>query len=95
MAEQAERAGRIIKSVHHFVRRRDASTRRCGADQLVDAVMPLVRLQARKERHPRRARPAGEGAARRLRPHDDGAGAAQPHRNGIQAMEEHRCRGAC
>ena len=48
IAEQAERAGRIIKSVHDFVRRRD-STRECVAPQdLVDAVMPLVVLQARK-----------------------------------------------
>jgi two-component system sensor histidine kinase DctS len=48
IAEQAERAGRIIKSVHHFVRRRERQHEALRADQLVDAVLPLVRLQARK-----------------------------------------------
>ena len=48
IAEQAERAGRIIKSVHHFVRRREQSRETVGADLLIDAVLPLVRLQARK-----------------------------------------------
>ena len=48
IAEQAERAGRVIKSVHDFVRRRDR-VRECVAPQdLVDAIMPLVVLQARK-----------------------------------------------
>ena len=48
IAEQAERAGRVIKSVHDFVRRRDC-VRECVAPQdLVDAIMPLVVLQARK-----------------------------------------------
>lgn len=48
IAEQADRAGRVIKSVHDFVRRRDQSREQLGCDQLVDAVLPLVRLQARK-----------------------------------------------
>ncbi|MBI3153842.1 MAG: PAS domain S-box protein [Burkholderiales bacterium] len=48
IAEQAERAGRVIKSVHDFVRRREQQHETVGADQLVDAVLPLVRLQARK-----------------------------------------------
>jgi len=48
IAEQAERAGRIIKSVHHLVRRREQQRETIGADQLIDAVLPLVRLQARK-----------------------------------------------
>ena len=48
IAEQAERAGRIIKSVHRFVRRREPAREALRADVLVDAVMPLVRLQARK-----------------------------------------------
>jgi len=48
IAEQAERAGRIIKSVHHFVRRREQARETLGADLLIEAVMPLVRLQARK-----------------------------------------------
>jgi two-component system sensor histidine kinase DctS len=48
IAEQAERAGRIIKSVHGFVRRREQQHETLGADLLVEAVLPLVRLQARK-----------------------------------------------
>ncbi|MCW7536610.1 PAS domain S-box protein [Aquabacterium sp. A7-Y] len=48
IAEQAERAGRVIKSVHDFVRRREHLREAIRADQLIEAVMPLVRLQARK-----------------------------------------------
>jgi len=48
IAEQAERAGRVIKSVHDFVRRREQARETLGADRLIDSVMPLVRLQARK-----------------------------------------------
>ncbi|WP_233151779.1 sensor histidine kinase [Pelomonas sp. KK5] len=48
IAQQAERAGRVIKSVHDFVRRRDQSRELIGVDALFDAVLPLVRLQARK-----------------------------------------------
>ncbi|HEX5686043.1 MAG TPA: ATP-binding protein [Ideonella sp.] len=48
IAEQAERAGRVIKSVHGFVRRRERSREAIGADLLIEAVLPLVRLQARK-----------------------------------------------
>ena len=48
IAEQAERAGRVIKSVHDVARRRDQAHEVLGADQLIDAVLPLVRLQARK-----------------------------------------------
>jgi two-component system sensor histidine kinase DctS len=48
IAEQAERAGRVIKSVHDFVRRREQLRETIGADLLIEAVLPLVRLQARK-----------------------------------------------
>jgi two-component system, LuxR family, sensor histidine kinase DctS len=48
IAEQAERAGRTIKSVHDFVRRREQSREAVSAALLIDAVLPLVRLQARK-----------------------------------------------
>lgn len=48
IAEQAERAGRVIKSVHDFVRRREQSHEAVRVDTLIDAVLPLVRLQARK-----------------------------------------------
>jgi two-component system sensor histidine kinase DctS len=48
IAEQADRAGRTIKSVHDFVRRREQSREAVSASALIDAVLPLVRLQARK-----------------------------------------------
>ena len=48
IAEQAERAGRVIKSVHDFVRRREHARETVGVDALIEAVLPLVRLQARK-----------------------------------------------
>ena len=48
IAEQAERAGKVIKSVHDFVRRRDQAREAVTPRALLDAVMPLVSLQARK-----------------------------------------------
>ena len=48
IAEQAERAGKVIKSVHDFVRRRDKAREPVSAQALLDAIMPLVSLQARK-----------------------------------------------
>ena len=48
IAEQAERAGKVIKSVHDFVRRRDQAREAVDPQALLDAVMPLVSLQARK-----------------------------------------------
>jgi two-component system, LuxR family, sensor histidine kinase DctS len=48
IAEQAERAGRTIQSVHDFVRRREHAHEAVAPQRLVDAVLPLVRLQARK-----------------------------------------------
>ncbi|MBX3621428.1 MAG: PAS domain S-box protein [Rhizobacter sp.] len=48
IAEQAERAGRVIKSVHDFVRRRDQARETIRVDDLIESVLPLVRLQARK-----------------------------------------------
>ena len=48
IAEQADRAGRVIKSVHAFVRRREPQHETVAADTLFEAVLPLVRLQARK-----------------------------------------------
>jgi len=50
IAEQAERAGLVIKSVHDFVRRREHAREAVAADALIDAVLPLMRLQARKSR---------------------------------------------
>jgi two-component system sensor histidine kinase DctS len=48
IAEQADRAGRVIKSVHSFVRRRDSVHETLPVDLLFEGVLPLVRLQARK-----------------------------------------------
>jgi two-component system sensor histidine kinase DctS len=48
IAEQAERAGKVIKSVHDFVRRRDKEREPVSPQALLDAIMPLVSLQARK-----------------------------------------------
>ncbi|MFM9902243.1 MAG: two-component system sensor histidine kinase NtrB [Polaromonas sp.] len=48
IAEQAERAGRVIRSVHDFVRRRDRVREPVAPQALLDAIMPLVILQARK-----------------------------------------------
>ena len=48
IAEQAERAGKVIKSVHDFVRRRDQEREAIAPRALLDAVMPLVSLQAQK-----------------------------------------------
>lgn len=50
IAQQAERAGRVIKSVHDFVRRRDQSRESVSAKELIDAVLPIIRLQAHKLR---------------------------------------------
>jgi len=48
IGQQAERAGRVIKSVHDFVRRRDQAREAVTPRALLDHVMPLVILQARK-----------------------------------------------
>ena len=48
IAEQAERAGKVIKSVHDFVRRSDRVREAVKPQALLDAIMPLVVLQARK-----------------------------------------------
>jgi two-component system, LuxR family, sensor histidine kinase DctS len=48
IASQAERAGKVIKSVHDFVRRRESKYEHVSAQALIDTVMPLVQLQARK-----------------------------------------------
>ncbi|MGJ7495010.1 sensor histidine kinase [Variovorax sp. RT4R15] len=48
IGEQAERAGQVIRSVHDFVRRRDRTREAVTPRALIDAVLPLVQLQARK-----------------------------------------------
>ena len=48
IGEQAERAGKVIKSVHDFVRRREQAHEAVRPQALFDAILPLVNLQARK-----------------------------------------------
>ena len=48
IAQQAERAGRVIKSVHDFVRRREEAHEAVSPQALLDAIWPLLSLQARK-----------------------------------------------
>ncbi len=48
IADQARRAGLVIKSVHNFVRRRDHAREAVAAHTLIDSILPLVSLQARK-----------------------------------------------
>jgi len=48
IAEQAERAGKVINSVHDFVRRRDQAREAVAPQALLEAIAPLVNLQARK-----------------------------------------------
>jgi len=48
MAEQAERAGRVIKSVQDAVRRRAVGREAVAPRALFDAILPLVTLQARR-----------------------------------------------
>ena len=48
IAEQAERAGKVIKSVHDFVRRSERVREVVQPRALLDAIMPLVSLQAHK-----------------------------------------------
>jgi two-component system sensor histidine kinase DctS len=87
MGEQAERAGRVIKSVHDFVRRREQLREAIPVRALLEGVLPLVRLQARK-------------SGTRVEVHEDPPGLTVQvdrtmleqvllnlTRNGIQAME--------
>jgi two-component system, LuxR family, sensor histidine kinase DctS len=48
IAAQAERAGKVIKSVHDFVRRREQAREAVEPRLLLDAIMPLLGLQAKK-----------------------------------------------
>lgn len=49
IAEQAERAGRVIKSVSDFVRRRQSVHEVVAPGVLFDAIQPLLMLQAKKQ----------------------------------------------
>lgn len=49
ISEQAERAGRVIKSVTDFVRRREQVRESVAPRLLIDAIQPLLVLQAKKQ----------------------------------------------
>ncbi len=49
IGEQADRAGRVIKSVADFVRRREHVREAVAPGALVDAIQPLLGLQAKKQ----------------------------------------------
>ncbi len=93
IAEQADRAGRVIKSVHSFVRRREQQHETLSLDLLLEGVLPLVRLQARKSgtRIELDLQRASGGTPLRVR--CDRTMVEQVllnlSRNGIQAMELH------
>ncbi len=93
IAEQAERAGRVIKSVHGFVRRREALHETQPAERLFEAVLPLARMQARKSgtRIDVDVPPPDSGAGLPMRVRCDRTMVEQVllnlARNGIQAME--------
>jgi two-component system sensor histidine kinase DctS len=48
IAAQAERAGKVVRSVHNFVRRREHRREAVAPQDLLEAIMPLIALQARK-----------------------------------------------
>ena len=48
VSEQAERAGRVIKSVADFVRRREQVREAVAPADLLEAILPLLGLQAKK-----------------------------------------------
>jgi two-component system sensor histidine kinase DctS len=87
IATQAERAGRVIKSVHDFVRRREHLREAISAEALLESVLPLVRLQARKSG----CRVTLDLPPQPLKLHCDRTMVEQIllnlSRNGIQAME--------
>ncbi len=90
IAEQAERAGRVIRSVHQFVRRRERLRETVRADELIEAVLPLIRLAARRS-HSRveidLAHPVPRVTCDRTMVEQVLLNLA---RNGIQAMEDER-----
>ena len=49
ISEQADRAGRVIKSVADFVRRREQVREAVAPASLIDAILPLLGLQAKKQ----------------------------------------------
>ncbi|WP_084652281.1 sensor histidine kinase [Ottowia thiooxydans] len=48
IAEQANRAGRVINSVHDFIRRRGEAREAVSPGTIIDAALPLIQMQAQK-----------------------------------------------
>jgi two-component system sensor histidine kinase DctS len=91
ISEQASRAGKVINSVHDFVRRRDQDREVVRPGLIMDAVMPLIQLQAQKL-HVKVATRISEGLAPVL---CDRTMVEQVllnlARNGMQAMDHPDC----
>ena len=91
ISEQASRAGKVINSVHDFVRRRDQDREVVRPGLIMDAVMPLIQLQAQKL-HVKVATRIDEGLAQVL---CDRTMVEQVllnlARNGMQAMDHPDC----
>ena len=91
ISEQASRAGKVINSVHDFVRRRDQDREVVRPGLIMDAVMPLIQLQAHKL-HVKVATRIDEGLAPVL---CDRTMVEQVllnlARNGMQAMDHPEC----
>ena len=79
IAEQAQRAGRVIKSVHNFIRRRELARESLRVDPPLRHRVAAGAHARAQERRPRGHRPAHALPLRAVRPHDDRAGAAEPH----------------
>ena len=76
-AQQAQRAGRIIRRVHQFVRKSEPSRNRVQLNAVIDEAVGFVQAEARDRRVRIRSGPPGRRRARR-RPGAAAAGAAQP-----------------
>jgi two-component system sensor histidine kinase DctS len=89
IAEQAERAGKIIRSVHQYVRRRERLRENVRSHELIEAILPLLRLSARRSD----TRIELDLPDTPLRVACDRTMVEQVllnlARNGVQAMEEH------
>ena len=88
IAEQAGRAGRVIHSVRELVRQRSTAPQAVAPRALVDAVLPLVQLQARKLGASVRVQVAPELPAVWCEPTMIEQVLLNLARNGLQAMAE-------
>jgi two-component system, LuxR family, sensor histidine kinase DctS len=87
IAEQAERAGRVIKSVHDFVRRREQQHETIGADLLFEACCRWCGCRRARAARASRSTCPPQGAARACDRTMVEQVLLNLTRNGIQAME--------